>query len=852
MTLTFWEQLAQDLRYGLRMMRAQPLFTALATLSLALGIGANTAIYSFMDAVLLRSLPVQHPGELIILNWHTKDFPSVSHSFNGSNYKDPKTGFTSGNFPYPAFETLRAMKNVCSTIFAFGGAGRPNVLVQGQAELANAELASGGFFSGLGVIPAAGRLITDDDDRFGATPVVAISFAYWQRRFGGNPGAVGQSILINNRPFTVTGVAAPEFFGVRPGTASEIFIPMRLAGLLQSTISDKPEEIFLDKNYYWVEMMGRLRPGVSLTQAQTALSGSFRQFVEPTATKPEERKDLPALILQEGGAGLDSLRRQFSKPLLVLMTMVGLILTIACANIANLLLARATSRRREMAVRLSLGAGRARVIRQLLTESVLLSVAGGVLGVAFAVWGIRFLTVLVGAGRQGFNLDSSLNWHALGFTLALSLLTGVLFGLAPAIRGSRVDLTPALKSNASSAFRGKPRRFPIRIGLGHVLVAGQVAICLLVLVAAGLFVRTLSTLQSIELGFNKENLLLFSVNARQTGYKDQALATFYNNLWERMRAIPGVRGVSLSHAALVSGSMTSRRATVPGAVIKPGQANSVNVLTVGPRFFSTMEIPILLGREIDERDGPGSQQVAVVNEKFAQKYFEGQNPIGRRFGFGKDGANIEIVGVSKNARYSTLKSDIEATAYTAYGQNTSNLGQMVFELRTAGDPLALAGAVRQIVQQSDSRVPVTNLRTQSGQIDLILNQERIFARLCSCFAVLALLISCVGLYGTMAYTVARRTNEIGIRMALGAQRRRILWMVVREVLVLAVAGLAIGLPIAYATSRFVESFLFKMKPNDPLAVSAAAGILLAAAMIAGYVPAERAARIDPMAALRQE
>lgn len=581
MTITFWEQLAQDLRCGLRMMRTHPLFTAMAALSLALGIGANSAIYSFMDAVLLRSLPVHHPEELIVLNWHSKDFPKVSHNFNGSSYKDPKTGYTTGNFPFPAFETLRSMNNVCSTVFAFAAAGRPNVIVKEQAELTGAELVSGGFFSGLGVIPAAGRLITDDDDRAGATPIVAISFAYWQRRFGGDPAAVGQSILINNRPFILAGVSAPEFFGVRPGTAAEIFIPLHLGGLLETGPRDKAQERYTDKNSYWVEMIGRLRPGVSLMQAQSALSASFHQFVDATAVKPEERKDLPALILQEGGAGLDSLRRQFSKPLVVLMTMVGLILTIACANIANLLLARATSRRREMAVRLSLGAARSRVIRQLLTESVLLSFAGGLLGVAFAVWGIRFLTVLVGAGRPGFDLNASLNWRALSFTLALSLVTGVLFGLAPAIRGSRIDLTPALKHSASTALRGKARWFPVRIGLGQILVALQVAICLLVLVGAGLFVRTLSNLQSVELGFNKENLLLFSVNARQTGYRDQALATFYNNLWERMRTIPGERSVSLSNYALVSNSMSSRNATVPGAVIKADQSKGVIVLPVG-------------------------------------------------------------------------------------------------------------------------------------------------------------------------------------------------------------------------------------------------------------------------------
>jgi macrolide transport system ATP-binding/permease protein len=845
------EQLLQDVKYGFRMMASHPVFTGMAVLSLALGIGANTAIYSFMDAVLLRSLPVQHPEQLVNFDWHTKDFPHVAHSFNGGNYRDPKTGFTSGNFPYPVFELFRGNKDVCSNVFAFADASRLNLLVQGQGEVVDGLLVSGDFFSGLGVPPAAGRLISPEDDRAGAPPVAVISFAYWQRRFANNPSAVGQSILVNNNAFTIAGVSAPEFYGVNPGSARDISLPLHAMSLLDPNSRDNSQ--FLDKNYYWVQMMGRLRPGVTPLQAQAALAGSFQQFIAGTAATAEERADLPALLVREGGAGLDSLRRQFSKPLYVLMTMVALILTIACANIANLLLARAASRRREIAVRLSLGAGRARVMRQLLTESVLLAAIGGMLGVALAVWGIRLLSVLIANSRDNFLLQADLNWHVLGFTIGLTLVTGILFGLAPAMQATRVDLTPALKESGSTALRGRLRRSLVRISLGHSLVVAQIAVSLLLLITAGLFVRTLSNLRSVSLGFNRENLLLFRVNAWQAGFRDVALARFYDTLLDRLRAIPGVRKASLSTFALVEGSMSSTGINIPGAPAVSGKPNNTSVLTVGPSFFSTMEIPILSGREPDERDKAGAPLVAVVNEKLVQTYFGGANPIGRRLGLGRgNAADFEIIGVAKNARYNSLTRDIEPTTYVPYSQRLAGLRQMSFELRTAGDPLAQSNAARQVVQQLDARIPVTQMRTQAAQIDRTISQELIFAQLCSAFAILALLIAAVGLYGTMAYAVARRTREIGIRMALGAQRRRILWMVVREVSVLGAVGVAIGLPAAYGASRFVESFLFGMKRSDPATVTASVAILLVAAILAGYAPARRASRTDPMVALRHE
>lgn len=838
-TWTFWEQFAQDIRYGLRNMAANPLFTTMAVLLLALGIGANTAIYSFMDAIMMRALPVQHPEELVILNWHARDFPPVVHSFSGNNYRDPRTGFTSGNFPHPAFELLRAENGVLSSVFAFLGMGRLIVEVQGQAEIASGELVSGGFYSGLGVRQILGRLINEEDDRAGAN-VAVISYAWWQRRFAANPNAVGQSILINSIPFTIIGVSGPEFFGVNPGSAPDVFMPIHSLGAGPRLIN---------KNRYWVEIMGRLRPGIGVRQAQTALAIQFHQFVDSTASNDKERADLPELLLQEGGSGIDSLRRQYSKPLFVLMTMVALILTIACANTANLLLARATARRREMAMRLSLGASRPRVVRQLLTESILLAGIGGLLGILIAEFGIRFITWLLANGSGNFTLHARIDWHVLGFTLCLALFTGTLFGLAPALQATRMDLTPALKETRSSAGRR------VRPGLSHTLVVAQIAISLLLVIGAGLFVRTLSTLESVELGFNRDHVLLFSVMARQAGYKDAGLVRLYEDLRNRLSAIPGVRSVSLSDYALVGGGMSATGLRIPGIVIPAGREAGTSVMNVGPSFFTTMQLPILRGREIGERDTTGSPHVAVVNEVFAKKYFGSENPLGRRLGLGGDGGKFdefEIVGVAKTARYNSLKQDIPPIAYLPYTQNLQVLNQVVFELRTTADPLGSVPAVRRIVHEAGPRVPVFNITTQRAQIDQTIGQERTFAELCTCFAVLALVIASMGLYGTMAYAVARRTSEIGIRMALGAERSRIVWMVLREVFVLTAAGLATGLAGAWATTQFVESFLFGIKHNDPLSVSVSVLVLIAAVSLAGYAPAWKASRIDPMAALRHE
>ncbi len=847
-TFALFEQLAQDLRYAFRAMGANPLFTATAVLSLALGIGANTAIYSFMDAIMMRALPVAHPEQLVVAEWHSPRRPRVIESLNGRNERYGKTGSQSPNFPYSFYEMVRADKSTFSTVFAYTYSQNYNVIVAGQAETSLGGFVSGSYFSGLGVPPAAGRLLDDTDDRPGAPSTLVLSYSYWQNRFHGDPNVAGQSILINNLPFTVTGVAAPGFFGVDPETNPAFFMPIHALPRLAVNPAEDERRRFLDDHYYWIEMIGRLRPGVTIQQAQAVMSARFRAFAAGTALKPSDAEVLPEFALYEAGSGLDSLRRQYSKPLYVLMTMVALILAIACANLANLLLARAAARRREIAVRLSLGAGRGRIVRQMLTESVLLSVFGGVLGLAVGFAGIRFITWLMANGRAQFTLRAELNWPVLAFTFALSVVAGMIFGLAPAIQSTKVDFTPALKE---SRVQGSAPGRKFRPRLTHSLIALQIAVSLLLVIGAGLFVRTLSNLHSIDVGFNRENVLLVTLNGRQGGYREAALARFYQGLLDRFREIPGVRSASASTFPLVAQYVNDSSVIVPGRTAQPGDPNT-DMMYVDPAFLDTMQIPVLLGRGLQQGD-LAQPMVAVINQIFAAVFFGTGNPIGRQFSL-SNAANplVEIVGVAKAAHYNSLQETESPVVYLPYTQNLTRLGGLFFEIRTAGSPLSVATAVRRIVHDASASVSIGEIGTQAQRIDQTISQQRTFANLGTCFAVLALLIACVGLYGAMAYTVARRTGEIGIRMALGAQRRGVIWMVLREVLAISAAGLAVGYVAARITTHFVESFLYGLKPNDPLALAAAVAILLAAALAAGCLPAWRASRIDPAVALRNE
>jgi predicted permease len=848
-TWTLLEQLTQDLRYGIRVLAANKTFSTLAILSLALGIGANTAIFSFMDAMLMRSLPVPEPESLVTLAWHAKKPEMHGSNRHDDSYTDPSGGFVGGIFAFQAFELFQRDTSVFTTVFGYQGAGDLHVAVNGHAEIAKGEYVSGDYFTGLRASAASGRLISPDDDWAGAPGVAVISDGLSEARFGGPSNAPGQSILLDHIPFTIIGVTARGFFGADPNVVPAVYLPMHANLLLEAGNKyARAAERYTDPDYDWVVPMARLRPGVSAAQAQAALSPAFSAWKAATDTK-RPRADLPTLMVKTSAGGLDGLRRTYAKPLYLLLGLVGLILAIACANIANLLLARAAARTREMAVRLSIGAGRLRVIRQLLTESLLLSGIGGALGVVFAVWGIRFLTLLLlnGRGDEPFALEVGVNWRVLGVVAALSVLTGVLFGLAPAVQSTRVSLMPALKAVTAPGARAGHGR---RISLGRALVVSQIAFTLLILVAAGLFLRTLSNLQSLPLGFNSEQLLTFQLNARQAGHDDPEITAFYDRLRGEFAAIPGVRSVTFSDLPLLGARVSG---TFVGTSAEPPKDSPV--LTIGPDFFSTMQIPLLRGRAIEERDRPGAPYVAVVNQEFAKKFFGTDDPIGKHVTLPRACAacDIEIVGISANARYGYLRETSPPTIFLSFSQAVwGPVSEVTYQLRAARNPLSVSRTARAIVERADARVPVMKVKTQRGLIDAEINQEVTFARLSTAFALLALAIACVGLYGTMSYGVARRTSEIGIRMALGAQRATVLWMVLREVLTLAAIGLAISLPAALAASKLVESFLYGMRRNDPLALVAAVVTIAAATLLAGYEPARHASRIDPMAALRNE
>lgn len=844
-TWLWLEQLAQDLRYALRMMAANKTFSALAILSLALGIGANTAIFSFMDSILLRSLPVSDPQSLVLLSWHRPSPGMFGSDHHDDSFIDSQGGYVGGVFSYPAFELLQQNNSVFSSVFGYQSAGsRLNLTFHGGSDLAATEGVSSNYFRGLGTQPAGGRLLGPEDDHAGAPPVAVISYALSWRRFAGPANAVGQSILINNLSFTIVGVTQPQFYGADPDLPPDIYIPMHSI-LANAIVGQRQAQAqFTNPEFDWIDVMARLRPGITAAQAQSVAAGSFQEFARAFEPKTKS-ENLPALLVRPGAAGLDSLRREYSKPLYILLGIVGLILAIACANIANLLLARAAARRREIAVRLSIGAGRARVIRQLLTESVLLAAIGGALGCALALWGIRLLTLLLANGRENYTLRAELNWHVLAVVAGLCVLTGLLFGLAPALHSTRLDLMPVLKESRTGY---QPHRSPF--SLSRILIVAQIGVTLLIVIAAGLFARTLSNLGSIELGFNADNLLTFELNARQAGQKDPGIVDFYSNLQKQFNAMPGISSATLSGCTLI-GTCTGGTQIGP-AGLKP---RGSNIDTIGPDFFKTMQIPILLGRDIRESDAAGSPMVAIVNQRFAKMRYGDKNPLGQHITLPAmcPKCDIEIVGVSGNSLYGDLKEEVGPVVFLPFAQGAwGPVNDMYFSLRTAGNPLSYAHTVREIVRAADGRVPIADMKPQRLWIDETINQEIIFARLCAAFAFLALAIACVGLYGTMSYNVARRTSEIGIRMALGAQRARVVGMILREVLILVAVGLAISLPAAVLMSKVVKSFLYAMKPNDPMAISASVLILVVASILAGYLPARRASKIDPISALRHE
>lgn len=842
------ERLVQDVRYALRSMTHHKAFTALVVLSLALGIGANTAIYSFAEAILLRPLPVNEPDQLVIMKWRAKGYSlarnGMSWSTGGTVTSTTEGGRTTlaTNFPYAALDVFAGAKDVLSHAYAYFAIARIGVTVGDHTDALRGQYVSGDYFAGMGVVPVAGRLVQPADDAAG-TAVAVVSERFSQRRFGTPGAAVGQTIRLNDKPFQVIGVAPSNFFGAEPGAIPDIFLPMRADAILEPQFASWR---YSDSYYFWSEIMGRLKPGVTLEQAQAALAPRFHQYMSALATEEKERADIPVLALESGSAGLDTLRRRYALPIYVLLAMVGLMLLVACANAANLLLARATARRREIAVRLSIGASRGRVIRQLLTESLVLALAAGSLGLLLAWWGIDVLTALLATGRENFTLHAELNPVVLAMTIGVSAVTGLLFGLAPALQATRVDVAPALKE---SRVNPSTRRGGFRPS--HALVIAQVVFSLMLLVGAGLFGRTVWRLHAIETGFDRDNVLLFTIRPAAIGYRGEALVQLYERLRLELTGLAGVVAVTNSGSPLPMGGGTMGPVAIDGAPPPPivdGRPATAVFASVGPAFFTTMRMPIG-GRDLSDRDAAGAPKVVVVNRRLG-RLFGIEQPVGRTLIVGKE--RYEIVGVTEDALTFDLKGEARPAVYFPHLQEARPLPSLTFEVRTAGAPMAFASTAREAVRRVDARLAIHDMKSQATHIDQGISTEITLARLCAAFAGLALVIACVGLYGTVAFNVARRTNEIGIRVTLGAQRGRIVWMILRDVLMLTAAGLAIGVPLALAGSGYVRSLLYGIEPTDPVVLAAGVVALISCGLAAGFVPARRAARIDPMIAVRHE
>ena len=865
--------LLQDLRYGCRMLLKQKGLTAVALLSLALGIGANTALFSIVDAMLLRMLPVKEPKQLVLFKFMAPQEFSVG-SYSGSGHKDEATGLqVKTSFPYQTYQRMREQPGPLSDVFAFGSVSF-NISADGQADLAAGQAVSGNYFTALGVQPAAGRLLTDEDDKANATPVAVLSHRYWQKRFSGDPGIAGKQINLNNVAFTIVGVSGKGFDGTAGvGTSQDITIPIAIEPQIYA---DKQRSSLNGAGVWWLRLMGRMKPGVTREQVQAQLENTFLQSViehrsaRQAAAKAAggnvisdlDPKQYPRLYADPGGQGEMYRRRWFAPSLYLLLGVVGFVLLIACANVANLLLSRAAGRQKEIGLRLALGASRARLMRQLLTESVLLAVLGGLLGLVFALW-IKdgLIAVSLWGGRGMASLEPQLDWRVLSFTFALSLLTGIVFGLAPAWRSTRLDLTPSLKES------GRTSSAAHRSLLGRGLVVVQVALSLILLVGAGLFVRTLLNLQRVDPGFDTKNLLLFEIQPGLVGYKDEKLRQVYPQISERVEAIPGVRAVTFSRMALLSQSIHTssiflREAlnatpNTEGSIPPSGEAHRH---VVRENFLDAIGIPLLAGRTLSAQDNANSPKVAAVNQTFANKFFPNQNAIGKRFTYDpKKPDEFEIVGICRDAKYSSQREDVPPTMYTSFRQErTGALSGATFEVRTTGDPSATVAGVRDAVRQVDPNLPVLNVKTQVEQADETLRMERLFAKLVTLFALLAQQLAAIGLFGVLAYTVSQRTHEIGIRMALGANRGNVMKMIVRQGMTLAVLGVILGLAGAYVLTKYLESWvslskmLFGVKVSDPLTYGVIAVLLTVVALIACYIPARRATKVDPLVALRYE
>ena len=832
------EQIAQDVRFAARMLRKSPGFTAVAVLTLALGIGANTAIFSLIDVILLRPLPVRDSDRVVLLNWEAHKQPQAA-GYNSYGFCDTgKQGAEPEgcSFSRPFFEHLHSHGGIFSQLTAFVGSPDIHMDRNGERTRVSAPLVSGEFFQTMGIQAALGRLLQPSDDLAKAPPVAVLDYGYWQTEFGSDRSVVGKTIDLDNIPVTIVGVAEPNFGEMVPGQGWDLWLPLSLFPRMNTHWSASNE----DETQWWLTIIGHLRPGVSLAQAQTAVSVFFRNEMLHGPTPLSKEADDPRISLVPVQKGLIGNRWRYERPFYILMTAVGIVLLIACANVSGLILARTASRQKEIAVRLALGAGRTRVIRQLLAESALLSLTGGVIGVFFAYWSLAALRSSDWLGSiHDFGVRPDV--HLLVFMVSVCVLAGILPGLAPALRGTRLDLTPALKENSPTlpAISQRGRRF----SLGSALVVAQVTLSMLVLAGAGLLVRTLANLKSINPGFDTRNLLLVELDLKDNEYNPQQAQNLYREIQSRFSSLPGVINVSYSSEALLSGGLWS------GDIALEGQKKFVerNLLSVGPRFFTTMRIHLLAGRAFTPADFGSKHKVAIVNRAFVEKYLEGSSPIGLHLGASKDDPGTEIIGVAGDARYDDLKKPVEPTEYLPLEK-----GRVIFELRTGAAPEALIPVARSVIQQLDTHLPPPVFTTQTKQIDGSLFRERLVAHLSSLFALLALALACLGLYGLLSYEVARRTREIGIRTAMGAQQRDVLRLVVGQGIALALVGAVAGLAGSLGLTRYLQSLLYGVRPTDPATFVSVALLLTLVSLAACYIPARRASRVDPMEALRYE
>jgi len=832
--------LLQDLRYALRTLGKSPLFVSVAVLSLALGIGANTAIFTLINQLILQYLPVRHPEELVLLTGRGNHYGSN----NGPNA-----------LSYSMYQDFRDKNDVFSGMFCRNGT-IASLNYEGKTELVAAEFVSGNYFPVLGVGAAAGRVFTASDDLMqGGHPLAVLSYAYWKVRFAGDRAIIGKKMVVDGYPLTIVGVSQAGFNGVEPGNSPQIRIPITMHDAMP------PGRQFLelnDRRRRFVQVFGRLKPGVTREQAKAGLQPLFHQILRMEVEQPAfahassytKQQFLSMWMdVMPAAKGRSFLREQFSKPLMALMAIVALVLLIACSNLANLLIARASSRQKEIAIRLTLGAGRWRLIRQLLTESILLSVIGGIAGLVLAVWMDRALISFQPADVWSITISTTPDASVLLFTLLVSLVTGVLFGLAPGLLATRPELASTLKDEAGSVAGGASA------GLRKSLVVAQVALSMLLLVGAGLFLQSLNNLKELHPGFQTQNLVAVRVEPTLSrGYNLAWTRQYYRQLTERLERLPGVKSAALAVIPVVEGWEWDNSVTIEGYTPKQGEDPDPHMQFCSPRFFETLKIPVLLGRDFTVKDVVGAPKVAIVNEKFAKRYFGGNNPLGRHIGFGSDPGtkmDMEIVGVAGDTKYESMRDEVPYELYVPYAQQDW-ADSMTLYMKTGAPPLSMFDTLRRAIREVDASVPTYEMRTLDQAVENSLLTERMLATLSIAFAGLATLLAAIGLYGVMAFMVARRTREIGIRMALGAAGRSVVWLVMREVLRLAGAGLAIGFAASFALTRLVEAQLFGVKPTDAITMLLATLGIAAVVALAGYLPARRATGIDPMHALRFE